>query len=289
MSALDGRGLLISPDGMLGRAWKGLLDRSSIEHDAVTQENFDLTDRGSIERAVSDRYAWVVNCAAWTDVDGAEAKEREATAVNGTGVGWLAERCRSVGATLVHYSTDYVFSGVASEPYPTDAPHAPINAYGRSKAVGERLIVQSGVRHLLVRTSWLYAPWGNNFVRTMVRLARERTEVKVVDDQRGRPTSAEHLASVSLALMERGAAAEGLAGVFHVTDGGECSWFEFARDVIGRVNPGCRVSPCSSAEFPRPARRPGFSVLGLGKTEAEVGPMGDWRGSVAAVVGRLDA
>jgi dTDP-4-dehydrorhamnose reductase len=257
----------------------------NVQYDVATRQTLDLTEHPSIERAITNQYKWVINCAAWTDVDGAEVKEHQATDVNGTGVGWLANRCKSVGATLVHYSTDYVFSGVASEPYPTDTPHAPVNAYGRSKAVGERLIVESGVRHLLVRTSWLYAPWGNNFVRTMVRLARERTEIRVVDDQRGRPTSAEHLASMSLALMERGAAAKGLAGVFHVTDGDECSWFEFAQAIVGTR---CVVRSCSSTEFPRPAQRPAYSVLALDKTEARIGSLQPWREAVTNVLAQCD-
>src|SRR5690606_41203248 len=129
---------------------------------------------------------------------------------------------------------------------------------------------------------WLYAPWGKNFVRTIAKLASERPELKVVDDQRGRPTSAEHLARASLALLEGGA-----RGTFHVTDGGECTWFELAREVAAKVAPSCRVVPCTTAEHPRPAKRPAYSVLDLRETEARIGPMPDWRATVASVLARV--
>src|SRR5262249_33707839 len=148
-------------------------------------------------------HRYVVNCSAYTNVDGAEKNEAEAFGVNGSGVGNLAERCRQVGATLVHYGTDYVFNGKAKTPYPVDAPHEPVNAYGRSKADGEVRIFESSVKHLLVRTSWLYAPWGGNFVRTIAKHARARPQLLVVADQRGRPTSAEPLALASLRLLEK--------------------------------------------------------------------------------------
>jgi len=186
---------------------------------------------------------------------------------------------RATDALLVHYSTDYVFNGRARSPYPIDAPLEPINAYGRSKAVGEKALRESGCRHLLLRTSWLYAPWGANFVLTMRKLTGERDELRVVDDQIGRPTSAEHLAATSMKLIEADA-----EGTFHVTDGGQCSWHGFATAIALAVNPNCRVVPCASDEFPRPARRPAYSVLDLGPAEAIVGPMRDWKDNLADVL-----
>ena len=279
------RALLISPDGMLGQAWQALLTARGWAYDTVTYPAFDITRKESIAAAVRDD-GWVINCCAFTDVDSAEVREDEATAVNGHGVGWLAERCGEVGATLVHYSTDYVFSGVGSRPYLTDSAHAPINAYGRSKALGERRIIESGAAHLLVRTSWLYAPWGKNFVRTIAQLSKQRTELKVVDDQRGRPTSAELLAEVTLRLMTSGAQAAGTDGVFHVCDEGECTWFDLAREVAAASNPACVVHPCSTAEFPRPARRPAYSVLDLSRTTERLGPLPGWRENVRSVLAR---
>jgi dTDP-4-dehydrorhamnose reductase len=285
---LEGRVLLISPDGMLGRAWKRLLVDEGIEHDEVLYPAFDLTVPSQVERAITGEHAWVVNCSAFTDVDGAEQKEDAARAVNGTGVGNLARRAGEVGAKLVHYSTDYVFNGSAGSPYPVDTPHDPVNAYGRSKAYGERLVIDSGHPHLLVRTSWLYAPWANNFIRTIVRLTRERPELRVVNDQRGRPTSAEPLARASYGLMQAGAAAPGVDGAFHVTDGGECTWYELAKHVVSAVNASCRVLPCTTAEFPRPAKRPAYSVLDLTKAERVLGPMQPWQRNADDVLARLE-
>lgn len=285
------RVLLLGSDGMLGRAWHELAQREALPLRTRTFPTFDLTRREHVEALPLDDVDVVVNCTGWTDVDGAETHEEAATALNGDGVGWLAERCLAGGATLVHYSTDYVFEGDAKQPYAVDHPRAPLNAYGRSKAVGEAQLEailggaaarEAGAGFLLLRTSWLYAPWGGNFVRTMARLGRERDSLKVVNDQRGRPTSAEHLAATSLALLRRGT-----HGTLHVTDGGECTWFELARAVIEQVNPACVVEPCSTADFPRPAVRPAYSVLDLGPTEAIVGPMPAWELQVAGVVARL--
>lgn len=273
--------VVVGADGMLGRASLALLERRGLPARGLVFPEVDLTDPATVERALSGPVRAVLNCAAYTDVDGAEANESLAHAVNGRGVAHLVARCDALGAPLVHFSTDYVFDGRGSAPYPTDHPVAPLNAYGRSKRAGEEALLASAGPHLLIRTSWLYAPWGKNFVLTIAKLAAERPELKVVDDQRGRPTSAEHLAEVSLALLEQGA-----RGIFHVADGGECTWFELAREIAARVAPSCRVLPCTTAEFPRPARRPSYSVLDLSAVEARVGPMGDWREHVAEALAR---
>jgi dTDP-4-dehydrorhamnose reductase len=208
-------------------------------------------------------------------VDAAEEHEALADEVNGHAIGRMAERCKEVGAKLLHYSTDYVFDGTATAPYPTDHPRSPVNAYGRSKALGEELIQRSGVEHLLVRGSWLYAPWGENFVLTMRKLAKTRQKLRVVDDQRGRPTDSRRLAEISLALADQGS-----RGVFHVTDGGDCTWFELATLIAEVVNPNCQVEPCTSEEFPRPAPRPAYSVLDISKAEKIVGPLIPWQDGV---------
>lgn len=275
--------LLISPDGMLGRAWKTLLEARGIPFEGVSFPDFDLTDPDALQRIEPGKYARVINCAAWTDVDGAEVREAEATELNGHAVGRLAQRCAEAGSILVHYSTDYVFGGDATEPYPVDGPYDPVNAYGRGKMIGELAIRDSGARHLILRTSWLYAPWGQNFVLTMRRLGKERDVLTVVDDQRGRPTSAQHLAEASLRLLEVGA-----SGTLHVTDGGECTWHAFAKAIVQTVNPACDVQPCSSDAFPRPAKRPAYSVMDLGPTEALLGPMPHWRDNLAAVLEQID-
>jgi len=275
--------LVIGADGMLGRCWSELLTARGIDHVATTLAELDITDSSAVNRFITPGTQWVVNCAAYTLVDAAEEHEALATEVNGHAVGRMAERCQAVGAKLLHYSTDYVFDGTARAPYSTDHDRNPVNAYGRSKALGEELIERSGVEHLLVRSSWLYAPWAANFVLTIRELAKARESLRVVDDQRGRPTDSRKLAEVSLALTEKGG-----RGVFHVTDAGECSWFELATLIAEVVNPNCRVDPCASDEFPRPAPRPAYSVLDVSATEELVGPLIPWEDRVRDVLARIE-
>lgn len=277
--------LVLGHRGMLGRAWMELLAARGLPARGAGRPELDLRSDEGVARVLDARPRAVINCAAYTDVDGAEGDEEAALEVNGRGVGRLVARCDELGVPLVHYSTDYVFDGRArGEPYPVEHPTDPVNAYGRSKLAGEVQVRASSGPHLLIRTSWIYAPWGKNFVRTIARLAAQREELKVVDDQRGRPTSAEHLAQVSLALLERGE-----RGIFHVTDGGACTWFELAAEIARRTGSSCRVEPCSSDAFPRPARRPAYSVLDLARTEAAVGPMTAWPENLASVLPRLEA
>jgi dTDP-4-dehydrorhamnose reductase len=275
--------LILGARGMLGRALRELLTASGEEFVGLDLPEFDLGNAAQVNDALSDSYDAVLNCAAFTNVDGAEADEAAATRANGEAVAVLARACAEQKIPLVHYSTDYVFAGESSHPYRVDEPHAPLNAYGRSKAVGEKAIWDAGGPHLVLRTSWLYAPWGNNFVRTIFKASRERPELKVVDDQRGRPTSAEHLALTTMALLDKEA-----RGTLHVTDGGECTWFDFATEIVKLAGHRAKVLPCSSAEFPRPAKRPAYSVLDLGPTESLVGAMPDWRENLEDVMSRLE-
>jgi dTDP-4-dehydrorhamnose reductase len=270
---------VVSPDGMLGRAWQMLLEAKDLAYEARSFPELDLRDPQSIGRWVEPQFRIVINCAGFTDVDGAETREAEADAVNAIGVAHLAERCRETGALLVHYSTDYVFDGMASRPYRIDDPRQPQSAYGRSKTRGEELLERSGCAYLIVRTSWLYAPWGKNFVDTIARFGAEKDVLRVVDDQRGRPTSAQYLAERTHALIERNA-----RGPFHVTDGGECTWYEFAQAIVAGTNGRARVDPCTSAEYVRPASRPPYSVLDLSQTEALIGPSRPWRENLTDVI-----
>lgn len=283
MPSLSGPILLLGGGGMLGRAWRQRLEARGLAYEAPSHEALDITDRRAVRAFLTARHRLVINCAAWTDVDSAQANPQAANEVNGRAVGELIKRCAEVGALLVHYSTDYVFQG-DGRPLAVDESREPLNAYGRSKEIGEELLDAFPTCFLLIRTSWLYAPWGHNFVRTIARLAREKPLLKVVNDQRGRPTSAEHLVAVSLALLERGC-----TGPFHATDGGECTWFEFACQIVALTAPGkCRVEPCTSAEFPRPASRPAYSVLDLTPTESLLGPMRHWKENLADVIRRLE-
>ena len=275
--------LLIGDHGMLGRAFRELLARQTRACEGFDLPDFDAAEPAQVAALFRKPWSALVNCAAFTNVDAAEANEAAAIRGNATAPGLLAAACAAAGIPLLHFSTDYVFDGKAGKPYQADAPMQPLGAYGRTKAAGELAIRDSGARHIIVRTSWLYAPWGNNFVRTMAKLTRDKPSLKVVHDQRGRPTSAEHLAATSLRLLDGGA-----TGTFHATDGGECTWYEFTVAIAQALGRTCAIEPCATAEFPRPAPRPAYSVLDLGKTEAVLGPMPDLRANLAQVLARLE-
>jgi dTDP-4-dehydrorhamnose reductase len=275
--------LLVGDRGMLGRAFRELFTRAARSYQGFDLPDLDAADGAQVAALFRKPWSALINCAAFTNVDKAEADEAAALRGNATVPRVLGQACAAAGIPLLHFSTDYVFDGKASAPYRADAPVDPLGAYGRTKAAGEQAIAASGARYLIVRTSWLYAPWGNNFVRTMDRLTRDKPSLKVVHDQRGRPTSAEHLAATALALLDRGA-----TGTYHVTDGGECTWYEFTREIARRLGRTCTIAPCTTAEFPRPAPRPAYSVLDLSQTEALLGPMPDWRANLADVLSRLE-
>jgi len=285
---VSARWLVTGAGGMLGRDLVEVL-REHGEVTAADRARLDITDTDAVAGAVAGHDV-VVNAAAWTDVDAAEADEAAATAVNGHAVAGLARACAATGAKLVQISTDYVFSGDATEPYPEDAEPAPINAYGRSKLVGER-----AVRELLphagyiVRTAWLYAPHGRNFVTTMLRLAKERETVAVVTDQRGQPTWTRELAQQVAALGDAALRGAAPPGIYHGTATGQTTWYGLARAVftVAGMDP-TRVRGTTSEAFRRPAPRPAYSVLGHGRWRLAGVPLqAIWRDQlIAALAGR---
>ena len=248
-------------------------------HDAVgfSRGELDITDADAVANAVcSVRPDVVVNCAAWTDVDGAEHDEDGAVAVNGAGAGNVARAAAARGAWAIHVSSDYVFDGAKRSPYLESDPVAPLSSYGRSKLAGERAVaVEAPGRHTIVRSSWLFGAGGRCFPATILRLANERDELKVVDDQVGCPTFTGHLAS---ALVQT--ALERPVGLVHTAGGGSCSWYEFAREIVATAGVSCEVRPCTTAEMPRPATRPAYSVLRSERGE-EVPSLPDWREGLA--------
>jgi dTDP-4-dehydrorhamnose reductase len=250
---------------MLGRELAALLPGAT----ALDRAALDITDPAAVKDAVAGRRV-VINAAGWTDVDGAEAHEDAATAVNGTGVAHLAEACAASRAVLVHVSTDYVFAGDAASPYPEDAPLAPINAYGRGKLAGERAVARllPGTGYV-VRTAWLYGAHGPNFVRTMLRLAAGKDTIDVVDDQLGQPTWTYPLAGRLVELADAALDGRAPAGTYHGTASGQTTWYGLAREIFARrgLDPD-RVRPTTSAAYPRPARRPHYSVLGHARWSA---------------------
>jgi dTDP-4-dehydrorhamnose reductase len=256
---------------MLGRAVANEAARNGIDLVRIDRHDVDLAAEPATWMPLPHDVSHVINCAAWTDVDDAEAHPDLADRVNGHAVLELARRSEAVRAKPVFISTDYVFSGRARFPCPVDAPREPLNAYGRSKALGESLLEDSGLPFLCIRTSWLYAAWSRNFVLTLRDLMRTRDTLKVVDDQRGRPTSVSHLAALVHEFIRLD-----VAGFVHGCDGGSCTWFGFAREIARHVGYRGELIPCTSAAFPRPAVRPAYSVLDLVPTESLVGPREDW-------------
>ncbi|MBD3577180.1 dTDP-4-dehydrorhamnose reductase [Streptomyces toxytricini] len=272
---------------MLGRDLLAVLEDAGIEAAGLRRADLDVTDAAAVRAAVEGASV-VVNCAAWTDVDGAETAEDAATAVNGTGVRVLAAACADAGARLLHVSTDYVLPGDACEPYAEDAETGPLNAYGRSKLAGERavaeLLPQDGYT---VRTAWLYGEHGPNFVATMLKLAAQRDTLDVVDDQHGQPTWSRALAHRLVELGLAALAGRAPAGVYHGTASGRTTWFGLAREAyrLAGLDPE-RIRPTTSAAFVRPAARPAFSVLGHDRwAGAGLAPLADWREQLAEALG----
>ena len=274
------RWLVTGAEGMLGRdLMSGLARVPGADARPTDRRALDVTDLASVRSAVRDavgRGDVVVNCAAWTDVDGAEEHEEAATLVNGTGAGNLAVACAEVGARLVQVSTDYVFAGDATAPYPEGAPHGPLSAYGRSKTAGETA-VRSALPddHLIVRTAWMYGAHGRCFPRTIVGAARARGSLSVVDDQVGQPTWTRDVVDVVLRLV----AAEAPAGTYHATSSGWTSWWGFAREVVASAGMDPEiVASMPSTALVRPAARPAWSVLGHDALASlGIEPIGDWR------------
>jgi dTDP-4-dehydrorhamnose reductase len=280
------RVLLLGKNGQVG--WE--LERSLAplgEVAAFDHRGLDLTDPGMIIARVREvKPAVIVNAAAYTAVDKAEADNDRAMAINGTAPGILAEEAGRLGAMLVHYSTDYVFDGTKAAPYREEDKPNPINAYGRSKLAGEHAIRATGCRHLILRTSWVYGMRGSNFLVTMLRLARARPELRVVADQFGAPTWARHLADATAILLGKIETRQaGATGIFHLAAAGETSWHGFAAAILRATGSSASVVPIPTTEYPTPARRPANSRLDGGRLLETWGiGLPDWEQGLAQCV-----
>jgi dTDP-4-dehydrorhamnose reductase len=267
--------------GMLGRAVTAAAEGLGHDVDGFDiagggHEVLDITDERATREALAEVGPDVViNCAAYTNVDGAESDEERALLLNGTAAGIVGRAGAAAGAKVVHLSTDYVFDGTKTEPYVESDPTGPQSAYGRTKLAGEHALAEANPNHAIVRTAWLYGAGGPNFVDTMLRLAGERDEVSVVTDQVGCPTWTGHLADALLAIAERPD-----TGLFHCVGAGTCSWYDFAVEIFARAGVSCRVRPTTSEAFSRPARRPAYSVMVSERPEAPVLP--PWQDALAA-------
>ena len=274
--------LVTGAGGMLGRDVVRAAEAAGHGVVALARSTLDVTDAAAVRSTLGEaRPDAVVNCAAWTDVDGAEADEAAATLVNGAGAGYVADAAAAVGASVVHVSSDYVFDGTKDAPYvESDAP-APLSAYGRSKLAGERAVLGGEGARAVVRSSWLFGVGGRNFVETMLALGTERGEVRVVGDQIGCPTYTGHLAPALVALAQ-GAA----TGTFHVTGAGAASWHGFAREIFSAAGVDCRLEETTTDEFPRPAPRPAFSVLASERRDCP--RLAPWQDGLAAYLAERD-
>ena len=265
--------------GAAGQVGRALIATAPADAQIIPADRstLDITDGAAVGRLIEEhRPTHVFNAAAYTAVDRAESDEEAALAINAKAVAHLARSAQDVGARFVHISTDFVFDGTSGRPYRPDSPTAPLGAYGRTKLAGERA---AGPDALVVRTAWVYAAGGANFVRTMLRLMTERDEVRVVADQVGTPTWATSLAQAIWTLATKGA-----SGVYHYTDSGVASWYDFAVAIqeeaaeFGLLSSAARIVPIATADFPTPAQRPAFSVLDKSETYRVLGePAAHWR------------
>src|SRR5580698_7485315 len=287
----------IAVTGSKGQVATSLIERAEgkVEIVALGRPAFDLADRAAVIAGLdAARPDVVVNAAAYTAVDKAETEEADAVRVNGDGAAHVAEAAMRLGVPLVHLSTDYVFDGALDRPYREDDPTSPTGAYGRSKLAGERAVADRCENSVILRTAWVYSPFGANFVRTMLRLNETRDEVGVVADQRGNPTSALDIADALIAISGRmkGDASPALRGVFHLTGSGEATWADFAEAVFheaaARGRRQTQVRRIATADYPTPARRPANSRLDNEKLTRVYGvKLPAWRQSVAGCCDRL--
>lgn len=282
---------IVGCKGMLGTELGEVLDRRAVAC-LGTDIDCDITDPAALSAFVVGRsIRWIVNCSAYTAVDKAEDDEARAYAINANGAGNLAAVAERLGARLIHLSTDYVFDGQAVRPYCETDPVCPISAYGRTKAAGEQVVQNACQQAFILRTAWLYGRHGRNFVNTMLQLMRERQFLTVVSDQRGTPTYSTSLCDVIAEIIVR----ETLTpGIYHVTDEGETSWYEFACAIrtfaaaMGLIPDTCRVDPITTSQYPTRACRPAHAVLSKRKIEAWLGrdlPL--WRDNLAAYLRSL--
>ncbi len=273
--------LVTGGSGMLGRDLERTLRSNGFDVTAAARADLDVTRADACREMVAGHDV-VVNAAAWTKVDEAETREADAFAVNALGAANVARACRESSARVIQISTDYVFAGDGKAPYAESADIAPICAYGRTKASGEWAVRAECPDSLIVRTAWLYGAGGPNFVKTMARLAHERGTVKVIDDQWGQPTATSHLSQFISDLISASAP----AGLYHGTSSGLTTWYGFARAIFEQLNldPDA-VHPIGSAEFPLPAPRPAYSVLGHAQAESVgVAALPDWHDALAETI-----
>ena len=283
--------LVTGANGQLGCEMRRLGAVSPNNYIFTDVAELDITDAGAVmQMAKQHSIAAIVNCAAYTNVDKAESDEATAELINATAVANLAAAMKEVGGTLFHVSTDYVFGSEGNTPRTEDMPLNPLGVYGRTKLHGEQEIAESGCKALIFRTAWLYSEFGNNFLKTMLRLTAEREQLNVVFDQVGTPTYAGDLALAIFSIIEAGVY-EGNEGVYHFSNEGVCSWYDFAVEIAAAAgHTNCRINPCHSSEFPSPVTRPPYSVLDKTKIKNTFDiDIPHWRESMEYCIKRIKA
>jgi dTDP-4-dehydrorhamnose reductase len=272
---------LIGNKGMLGTELSRVLDQRGLAHTGTDRE-VDITDPAALRRFAEQQakktpLTWIINCAAYTAVDKAEDDRDTCRRLNVEGPGNIACAAGKIGARMLHISTDYVFNGKGTRPYREDDPTDPIGVYGLSKRDGEEAILAHSDAAYIIRSAWMYGQYGNNFVSTMLRLMAGRDTVRVVNDQRGSPTWANDLANTVADLILRSDRGDLPYGIYHYTNGGDITWFEFAKEIyaqgraLGLLIQDCAVVPCTSAEYPAKVTRPAYSVLDKSKIQRALG------------------
>lgn len=249
-------------------------------------EELDLTDKNAVpEFAQKEKPGFIVNCAAYTAVDKAETEPEKAFLLNRDIPANLTEAAQFINATLIHISTDFVFDGTQNRPITEDEQPNPQSVYAESKYAGEQEVLKSD-KNLVIRTSWLYSPHGNNFMKTMLRLGKEREEIGVVNDQTGIPTSAADLVSALLHIIQKISGSEKkFGGIYHFSNEGFCTWFEFASEIMKLTGLDCRVKPITTEEYPLPAKRPAYSVMDISKIKSVFGlNIPGWKESLSEVL-----
>lgn len=280
--------LVTGSNGQLGHSIRDIAGDSANRYIFTDVAELDITDRKAIDSMMQkENISVVINCAAYTNVDKAEDDFDTANLINNTAVGNLAMSCKEHGATLVHVSTDYVFDGSSNIPYTEDMPLAPLGVYGITKLHGEQSVLQSGCDYVIIRTSWLYSEYGKNFVKTMMMLTEERETLNVVFDQAGTPTYAGDLARAIYDIVESGKYTAN-HGIYHYSNEGVCSWYDFAREISELARTECDIRPCHSNEFPSKVNRPHYSVLDKTKIKTTFGlTIPYWKDSLRVCISNL--
>jgi dTDP-4-dehydrorhamnose reductase len=282
--------LVIGARGQLGHELMCLSSLSEhefrfadLEEDTCGIESLDITDRSQVDRFVSPDTDVIINCAAYNEVDKAEDDDKSAIKVNVEAVAILAEAALKADALLIHFSTDYVFDGKSNVPYTEEDQTSPLSAYGRSKLAGEKAVIQSGCRYMIFRTSWLYSSTGRNFFKTIAGKCAECPSLMVVNDQAGTPTYAYDLASLLIYIIDNDMLDK--TGLYHYSNEGVATWYDFAKEINDSLGYTCRVLPCRTSEFPRKACRPSYSVLDKKKVKETFGiEVPHWRESLKMMV-----